>query len=93
VYKFGLCLSQGSEMLDGQPQHVSRCAFTLNNFTTPNTMSQQLGLGYQPLRTGLGYRARRKPEPQSVWFCLVLAPGFSLVFGTGLIFEVPNPNS
>ena len=26
--------------------------------------------------TGPEYRARRKPDPQSVWFCLILAPGF-----------------
>jgi hypothetical protein len=45
-----------------------------------------------PLTSGLGYRARRNPEPQSVWFCLVLAPVFSLVSATGLISEVPNPN-
>ena len=26
---------------------------------------------------------------QSIWFCLILEPGFLLFFGTGLIFEVP----
>ena len=34
---------------------------------------------------------QRKPDSQSVWFCLILEPGFLLFFGTGLIFEVPNP--
>jgi hypothetical protein len=34
---------------------------------------------------------QRKPDSQSVWFCLILEPGFLLFFGTWLIFEVPNP--
>ena len=30
-------------------------------------------------------------DSQSVWFCLILEPGFLLFCGAGLIFEVLNP--
>ena len=38
-----------------------------------------------------GVPCQRKPDPQSVWFCLILELGFLVFFLTGLIFEVPNP--
>ena len=33
---------------------------------------------------------QEKTDSQFVWFCLILEPGFLLVSGAGLIFEVQN---
>ena len=38
-----------------------------------------------------GVPGQEKPDSQFVWFCLILEPGFLLVSGTGLLFEVQNP--
>ena len=38
-----------------------------------------------------GIPGQRKPDSQSVWFRLILEPGFLLFFGTGQFVEVPNP--
>ena len=50
-----------------------------------------MDVGHEPLSTGLVYRARENQIPKVFGFCLRLESGFLLVFGTGLISELPNP--
>jgi hypothetical protein len=62
----------------------------LNDFGFEN-IKTKTGCGSLTPYYRAGVPGQREPDSQSVWFCLILAPAFLLVSGTGRIFEVQDP--
>jgi hypothetical protein len=52
-----------------------------------------IGLGSLTPQYRAGVPGQRKPDSQSVWFCLIWKSGVLLAFGIRLVLEVPDPTA
>ena len=86
-----------SDLLTAKPHtHLPTQAklITAGNKSQVNRLSNKVAhteLSNTLVKNGLVYRARENQIPNVFRFCLRLESGFLLVFGTGLISELPNP--